>query len=349
MKKYLLLLISFCSLMHCQKEEISIDTSVSEVFYLQNNQAAMPIRVHGNTASKTFMIMIHGGPGGDAIIYRTDYVRQNLESEFAVVYWDQRNSGVSQGGANSSFNQVADFVEDFEKVVVLLKKRYGADISIFVNGHSWGGHLVPAFLQKDNNQYSVKGWIQTAGAHNIPLLNELSWKMQLDKANLEIAANRDVDEWTKIREYCMSIKPPFGAEVSLDLNKNAAKSEKLTKEIPKSKYDNKYFNDQYRENKTPFSLLLLQSLNPVPKTLANEIFKGAQLSDHMDLIVIPTLLLYGKYDYICPAGLGDDIENRIKSAYKKKVIFEKSGHGMMAGADETAYWDEVKSFIRKFK
>ena len=101
----------------------------------------MPIRVHGNTASKIFILMVHGGPGADGLIYRQEYVIQNVENQCAMVYWDQRNSGNAQGSINGGYDNVEQFVKDFEKVVVLLKKRYGNDISLFVNGHSWGGFL----------------------------------------------------------------------------------------------------------------------------------------------------------------------------------------------------------------
>ena len=95
MKYPIFFTMAIALLMGCQKEEISLSTAANDVFYLENNKAAMPIRVHGNTASKTFMMMVHGGPGGDAIVYRSDFVKSQVEPEFAVVYWDQRNGGAS--------------------------------------------------------------------------------------------------------------------------------------------------------------------------------------------------------------------------------------------------------------
>lgn len=331
----------------CHKENITISTSAHDVFYLENKGASMPIRVHGKTESKVFMMIVHGGPGGNAPVYRTDYVVENVESQFAIVYWDQRNGGYSQGTTNAEYDSIDDFIEDFEKVVVLLKKRYGSDISIFVNGHSWGGFLTPAFLQKGTNQTLVKGWIQSAGAHNIPLLNEYSRQMQLDKADIEIAANRNVAEWTKIKNYANSLTLPLTKPQSLELNQNASKAENLTEERPKP--NPQYTKSQIKDN-LPLDFEIMQSLyNPVPKSLINTVFAGRQVSEKMNVINLPTLLLFGKHDYICPAKLADDIESRIKSVYKKKVILRKSGHGLMAGADEKEYWDEVKQFINQFK
>lgn len=332
----------------CQKETITISNQAADVFFLENQGATMPIRVHGNTASKVFLMMIHGGPGGDAMVYRTDYVIDNLESDLAMVYWDQRSSGASQGGANKKFGDLSHFIEDFEKVITLLKHRYGADISIFVNGHSWGGFLTPAFLQKDNNQYTVKGWIQTAGAHNIDLVNRYSVEKLIDKATVEIAAERNVGDWTEIRDYCQALTFPISIEEGRQVNIYAGKAQGLTKEIPDLDYSFRNILESYVENDFPL-LQVFFPTNPVTNSLADWLFQGQQVSDNMNKITIPTLLLFGKWDFICPEKLADDIEMRIQSAYKKKVIFENSGHGIMAGADEVAYWDEIQAFINEFK
>jgi len=353
MKRIFFFIFGLNLLLGCQKEEITISTRAADHFFLKTNGASMPVRVYGNTASKTYMIMVHGGPGGDAIEYRIiNTLVEKVEAKYAVVYWDQRNSGISQGGANGQFNQVADFVADFEKLITLLKYRYGTDISIFVNGHSWGGHLTPAFLQKDNNQYSVKGWIHSDGAHNIPLLNQYAIEKMLEKAEVEIQAGRNVKDWQEIKAYCLSVKPPFTTENSLKINTFAAKAESLTEEVPKSKYGAAERLKNYDRENTPLTQLLLKPFgNPAITSLVDKLFGqgDAQLSDNMHRITIPTLILFGKHDYVCPPKLGDDVESRILSAYKRKVLFEHSGHGPMGGADEVAYWDEVMAFMERFR
>lgn len=348
MKYPILFALAIALLMGCQKEEISLSPAANDVFYLENHKAAMPIRVHGNTASKTFMLMVHGGPGGDAIVYRSDYVKSQVEPEFAMVYWDQRNSGASQGSMNSGYDTVEYFIEDLEKVVVLLKHRYGDDISIFVNGHSWGGFLVPAFLQKGDNQQSVKGWIQSAGAHNIPLLNQYAVEMLLDKAAVEIAANRHVSEWTKIKEYCEGLTLPLTEAQGRKINEYSGQAQNLTPELPQGLVSFGDVYDIYQENNFPATQIFFP-YNPLPVSLAEWLFKGQQLSDGMAGITVPTLLLFGKWDFTCPPKLADDIEMRIQSAYKKKVVLENSGHGLMATADKEAYWGEVIAFINEFK
>jgi pimeloyl-ACP methyl ester carboxylesterase len=349
MKKILFNLLIIIGLLSCQKEQITISADAHDVFFLQNEGSAMPIRVHGNTASKVFILMVHGGPGSDGLIYRQEYVIQNVENQCAMIYWNQRNSGNSQGSINDGYDNVEQFVKDFEKVVVLLKKRYGADISLFVNGHSWGGFLTPAFLQKGNNQAAVKGWIQTAGAHNIPLLNQYSRQMQLDQANIEIAANRNVVDWTEIRDYCNSLTLPLTTDQALKLNVYSSLAILRTPELSGTGYTFGVLINQYMKNNADILQLYGSAANPLIQSLGRQIFSGKQVSDSMSVITIPTLLLFGKYDYTCPPQLADDIFSRIKSTYKKKVVFEKSGHVVMQSLNEKEYWAEVLAFVNKFK
>jgi pimeloyl-ACP methyl ester carboxylesterase len=349
MKKLIFNLLIIIGLSNCQQEQISIGTNVNDNFFLQNKDASMPVRVIGNTKSKTFMMIIHGGPGGNAIVYRSNYVKQNVENQCAVVYWDQRNAGASQGGANDTYFKLENFIEDFEKVILLLKQRYGKDISVFVNGHSWGGYLTPAFLSTKNNQGLVKGWIQTDGAHNFTLLNIYSKQILLDKAKIEIAANKNVAKWTEIRNYCNSLTLPLDVYQWRDFNAIGTQAMDLTTEsntIGSSPSP----TQRYNENNAPITSIRFQELyNPVTLDMIKDTYTNAPIIRNLSVIKIPTLLLFGKYDYICPPQLADDIESKIQSKYIKKVIFQKSDHSPMDGVEEAEYWTEIMQFINRFK
>jgi pimeloyl-ACP methyl ester carboxylesterase len=345
-KIFNLLIISF--LVSCQKEQITISTDARDNFFLQNKGVSMPVRVFGNTASKVFMMMVHGGPGGDAIVYRSDYVKQNVENQYAIVYWDQRNAGASQGGVNGDNFKLENFIDDFKQVVLLLKQRYGSDISVFVNGHSWGGYLTPAFLSTNNNQDLVKGWIQTDGAHDFPLLNEYSKEMLLDKAQIEIAANKNVAKWTEIRDYCNGLKLPLDVYQWVDFNGYGTRAMGLTTEAINSISPSPL--QRYLQNDAPLTTIALQGIyNPVTFAMMKDTYAKAPTISNLSVIKIPTLILFGKYDYICPPKLADDILSKIQSTYKKKVIFENSAHSPMITIDEPAYWQEIMQFMKKFK
>ncbi|HSR34632.1 MAG TPA: hypothetical protein VLY63_29020, partial [Anaerolineae bacterium] len=80
-----------------------------DYFWVERNNARMPVWVRGNTASSTFIVFNHGGPGSTGTAESIFEVNpgngklghaspvQALESDYAVVYWDQRHSGMSRG------------------------------------------------------------------------------------------------------------------------------------------------------------------------------------------------------------------------------------------------------------
>jgi pimeloyl-ACP methyl ester carboxylesterase len=347
---FIIALLSF--LISCQKEEISIGNKVADTFFLDEKDNSMPIYVFGNTASKTFMLMVHGGPGGDALIYRDSLVKNTIESDFAVVYWDQRSAGASQGNYSLDKALFDDVATDFEKVVSILHHRYGKDISLFVNGHSWGGFLTPYYLVKGDNQKNIKGWIQTDGAHDIPLLNEYLKEMLISKSTVEIEAKRNVEKWTEIQNFAKGLTLPASFEQTNQLNTYAGQAEGLTSEV-KGSLDLKETFKNYVKSDAPVSAIL----NPfklLPNTYNGKkmfelVAKGSDLRSKLPLIKVPSLILFGEWDFICPPKLGEDVASKIGSSYIKKIIYPRSGHSPMISADKYKYWADVKEFINKFK
>jgi pimeloyl-ACP methyl ester carboxylesterase len=77
----------------------------------------------------------------------------------------------------------------------------------------------------------------------------------------------------------------------------------------------------------------------------NEI-ETTSFTGELHKIEIPTLLLWGKYDFIVPPALGYSAFDCISSPDKKLVVFDKSGHSPMHNqADEFA--EVVISFIER--
>src|SRR5450759_4889762 len=162
-----LFLFSFILLFSgCQKEKITLSENVSEAFYVENAGASMRVLVEGNTASNTFILIIHGGPGASSYLYDTKYISRNLGDKYAMVYWDQRNAGASQGTVNGGNLHLEQMVEDLKKVIQVLKTRYGQNMSLFLVGHSFGGLIAAYFITRPDLQLMIKGLINVDGSHN---------------------------------------------------------------------------------------------------------------------------------------------------------------------------------------
>jgi pimeloyl-ACP methyl ester carboxylesterase len=342
MKKFIFNLLIISLLVSCQKEQISTGTNISDNFFLQSEGISMPIQVFGNMASKKILFIIHGGPGGSALEYRNDYVANNVEKEFAVVYWDQRFGGGSQG--NSGSPDIALFKSDLKKVVQLVKSRYGNDKQLYIMGHSWGGFLTPYFLEDGNNQDLFKGWIQVDGAHNYYLNDSLTKEMLLFYGKREIAANKNKDKWQPIVDYCNAHAYNESFDVADHLNRYARSAQGYMDEVI---------------NK-PGSILkqLLQSGNNFPITseisnlvnsaLIQKIGNHAYpipISENLYKLKLPTLLLWGKYDFVCPQGLIKDIRKNVSSKDITEKNFENSGHSPM-GNEEVLFWRTVVDWVK---
>lgn len=134
--------MSICILASCEKEEL-FSNNTEKHFFLKNKEAIMPVQVKGNTNSKVLIITLHGGPGDSGIRdFGDNGMFKSLEADYAMVYFDQRCAGLSQGNCDSKKLQVSDYVNDIDKLILVLEDMYGAHISIFILGHSWGQHWV---------------------------------------------------------------------------------------------------------------------------------------------------------------------------------------------------------------
>lgn len=124
----------------------------------------MPVWVKGNIESGIFIIVTHGGPGsttGHDFTISKGF--QDLEMDYAFVYWDQRLSGLSQGDPSLSTLTIEQHVEDQGMIVDFIINKYNPE-SLFMMGHSWGGVLTGKYLGRGDNQDNFKGWIDMDGS-----------------------------------------------------------------------------------------------------------------------------------------------------------------------------------------
>ena len=326
----------------CQKEKITLAGNASEVFYVENGGASMRVMVRGNTSSNTYILVIHGGPGISSYFYDTKYISQNLGDKYAMVYWDQRNAGASQGTSNGENFHLDQMVEDLKKVIEVLKFRYGNELSLFLVGHSFGGLIAADFITRPGYQNMLKGVINVDGSHNYPLNDTLTRQMLLSEGKYQISQGRNVGNWQNIISYCIAHQGNFSLEESQQLEKYATDAEDYIDSI---KHINivtevlKYaITDKY-----PLTAILSNLLYSEDSDFNKEL-AVTQFSSSLNTVTIPVLVLWGKYDFTCPLSLGEDFYNRISSSDKKLVISTQSGHNMML-QDEKFFCDEVDEFV----
>lgn len=341
MKKILILFVILL-IGGCQKERITLSSRASEVFYVENAGAAMRVMVQGNTASNTFILVIHGGPGAGSFFYNTKYISDNLENKFAMVYWDQRNAGASQGTNNGGNLHLSQMVEDLKKVIEVLRYRYGQDLNLFLLGHSFGGLIAADFVTKSDYQHMIQGLINVDGSHNYPLNDTLTRQKMLSVGQYEISQNRNVEKWQPIISYCQLHTGNFSLEQSQQLETYSADAEALMDSVKHVSILKKVLEYAITD-KYPLSGMLANLLYSEDSKFNNELAE-TEFSSSLYKVTIPVLVLWGKYDFTCPLSLGQDFYNRISSTEKKMVISDKSGHDMIL-QDKKFFCEEISKFV----
>jgi pimeloyl-ACP methyl ester carboxylesterase len=344
MKKLFLILI--ISLLGCQKEKITISETASEVFFVDNAGASMRVLVKGNTSSNVYILVIHGGPGVSSYFYDTKYISQHLGDKYAMVYWDQRSAGASQGNNNANNLTLTQMVDDLKKVIEVLKYRYGNNMSLFLLGHSFGGLVAADFLTSPGNQELIKGFINVDGSHNYPLNDTLTRQMLLSYGQKQVSINKNTNKWQTIINYCNSHTGGFTLEESQKLESYASDAEKLADSVKQINLATTLLTYSIKD-KYPLTAILCNLLYSEDSNFNKEL-AIAQFSSSLNTITIPVMLLWGKYDFTCPVTLGQDFYNRISSTEKRFVISPVSGHEMFL-QDEKMFCDEVGSFVQSYR
>lgn len=343
MRQFILFILLSLAIASCSKEEVLSDGEINK-FFLQNNDAIMPVQVKGNTLSNIFVIVLHGGPGDSGIKdFGDNGVFKSLEIDYNMVYWDQRCAGLSQGNCNPNTLQVSDYVEDMDKLILLLEDLYGSDISLFLLGHSWGGTLGLDYLISGKNKNKIKGFIQSDGSHSIPMLSIQQKNILLHYANQQIDLGNNVEKWQII----------LNDVVEADVTK---KEDRIT--ILNHTYETEELFTSVDSVNSDFTLTLSfgQFLSGTTIATVNGIINhnfvsdllDYNIADQLDQITTPIAMYWGKFDLVHPPNMAKDIYGKLGSTDKELYFFRKSFHTPMINENEL-YQSKVKGFIENFK
>lgn len=287
--KYLFLLIVIILVFaNCKRSEYQKD---GDFFYLNSKGSKMPVWVKGNKDPKKFIIMLHGGPEGGSSQYYTIFPSHKLiESHFAIVYWDQRMCGMSQGNPSMADANLAQFTQDLDQLVMLIQHKYNHP-KIYLMGHSWGGALGTNYLLQHQNK--ISGWIEVDGGHSWTTANAISRDTMVNYAKTKIKNNDETDYWQFALDW-------YASHQVVGINDNAHYNF-----VGRANgYDYNPLSDSLP---IPFTDLLFYS--PISTAYFFVPYKfsfldqGLDLQDKLNTITIPTLICWGKHDKVFPVAL----------------------------------------------
>ncbi len=339
--KAILLIVVLWTTFSCSKDENI--SNLNETLFVRHKNADMPAYIHGNASEKVFLIILHGGPGGIGLSYRTKTIKSAIEKTCAVVYFDQRGSGMAQGSYSENGINIDIMAEDVLALAKVIKHKYGNDSRLFLMGHSWGGTLGPATLLKDQSDFL--GWIDVDGAHNSKNMYSEYIANFKRVASEQIEIGNDIDYWESVIDLVNNIDPEYNIKDIYKLNSEAFIAEE---KLENAKLIN---NIEIEDNKIIFKyniLTLLWNMSKIQSILDENLFENVNYTDRLSEITIPSLVLWGKYDMVVPPKFAQEAFDNLGSSEKKLVIFEKSGHSPMFNEPDL-FANEVLQFINQNK
>jgi pimeloyl-ACP methyl ester carboxylesterase len=339
-----LLILMAATFSGCRSEKNGV---IQETIHVERGESRTVAHLHGNLASNVFILVLHGGPGGTGLEYRSGSYAASMEDDYVMVYIDQTKQGMSRdkSGETLSIQKVS---EDIEAVRAVIKDRFGSDSKLFLFGHSWGGLLGTYHLLQNDNQNEYEGWIEASGAHDIPLLNRSSVAMFKRVAQEQIAADNSTDQWTELLNWANGIDTnQITNDQGGEINQNGFKAEGLLADdgvINSGSSDGSVFS--FLSSPTN-PLTAWVSGNQASNELLDEVEKAA-LTNRLHQITIPTLLLWGQFDFVVTPELGTSALKKLGAADKSLIIFERSGHSPM-DAEAHLFILHFKDFIEKHR
>ena len=332
-------------------------------FWVERKNATMPVWVKGNINSGVFIIFNHGGPGSCGTLESIIEVRpangkldhpsplQILEKDFAMVYWDQRHSGMSKGPADPNDSRPEDFGNDLAVVIQELQNRYTIR-KIFLIGQSWGRFVAASYMMYvenwEKNQSNIAGYIGYKGNHNQHAAYTAVRPKIIAHAQKEIQEKRGIAYWQDAVDF-------YQSNTSLTSISDFQKHKSFIYRVMDVTHN---FSDRITSS---VKASLFSPFNGLPYYFNNKktnqaqkmfswVISDSSISDIIHRINIPTLLIYGQNDLVGPVEVGQIIYDEIETAEQDKelLVLKNSRHGA-ENEDVLIFQRTIKSFIDRYR
>lgn len=332
-----------------------------DYFWVERNNARMPVWVRGNTASSTFIMFNHGGPGSTGTTESIFEVNpgngklghaspvQALESDYAVVYWDQRHSGMSRGSVDANESRIQDFGNDLAAVIRELQNRYEVK-HIFIIGQSWGHSVAMSYLTLidgwQENQAQVDGYIIYKGNHEQNAAYQATRPRLMQFADQEVAAGRDVAYWQAALQFLQqrpALSDPRDFNV---LDEYTDRAMQVSIPLPVRIWA--FLRASMFSPLNGWSVYFNNKKTMEADRFLTQVTTDTTLSQTLPRLSIPVLLIYGARDLKAPVEVGQIIHQSIATPESQKtlLILPNSRHGA-EGDDVLLLQGAIRGFIEQ--
>lgn len=314
-----LYVLCLCFLFSCSKNS---DGIINETLHVRHLGADMPVHIHGNLESDVLLIIVHGA-GSFGLAYRSKAMQEEVESRYLVAYFDQRGQSMSEGHYQDPDDLIELMSSDLSAITSVLQNKYGSERSLFLMGHSWGGLLSGNTLLDQEFRDKYNGWINVAGLLNTNLASSYRQELIIEVADTIGPLSDQSQEWLELKNEVSLLDPNIQDDYSKIL-KSSGKAIKLLLQHGEV--------DQSISNLTLYRALIEN--NPIHwqvshffnKPVQAALDKNYTMEESANVIDLPTLFIYGKYDFSVPPDIGREILQILGTDNKSIEIFDNSIH-----------------------
>lgn len=315
-----------------------------EQLFVRSQNADMPLLVQGRLASQKMLLFVHGGPGGTGVSRYASRAFKALGEDFAVASYDQRMAGLAQGNPSAESLTMAQYVDDLDLVVDVLKQRYPGT-RLYLLGHSWGGALATAYLADPGRQAKITAWMPTAAAYDMVASLRQARAWAIGRAQARIAQGQDAPLAQEALAWYQATPVITGATLVKHFTYLTKLGAYVYNPATAEKPDmaQLIFWGPYSLGSEPLNLQQTLTRYPLDQ------LTSLDLSASLGAITLPSLVMGGRHDgsvpvaaaEACYAGLGTP------AADKTLTIFEHSAHRPMDDEPE-AFVAAVKAFMNRY-
>jgi Predicted hydrolases or acyltransferases (alpha/beta hydrolase superfamily) len=287
--------------------------SLSEKFWIPINGVEMGMIIKTRDQTRPVLLFIHGGPGMPEYWLNESHP-SHLEELFTVVWWDQRGAGLSYSAAIPPETMTTEqMVADTISVTKYLCQRFQKE-KIYLMAHSFGTYIGIQAAARAPELY--RAYIGVAQSVNLALSEELAYEFMLN-----FYANDK-----KNREQLK--KSPYGtaAYERIPGSSHARGRDRYHPHDVLSGYRNFSGCDENREYMLKEKFQIWQGKAFSKRSMLNEEFRQANLSDLVTRLEIPVIFFSGVYDYTVNYHLSEIYLEEIKAPKKHFYLFEDSAH-----------------------
>ncbi|MBF0106056.1 MAG: alpha/beta hydrolase [Deltaproteobacteria bacterium] len=253
------------------------------------------------------LLIVHGGPG-DNSAYLMGPMAKELQSQYNVIWYDQRGTGKSERNLSPENYAAIYHAEDIGRVL----DAAGVSQAILV-AHSWGG--IPAGIFASRYPEKVKAYINICATGSFLDTNSgliRSLKNYYRKDPSKLSKIKDIEEMSHgFFRFISTMKLAREAGLYyMDYKKTKAETDEYLREAVIS---GEYSTEEIQESEN--ALYLPMEFHSLDTT---------EIYSILNKITAPTLLIGGKYDRVVDIESMKRYGRGIKGS--KLIVFDNSGH-----------------------